>query len=319
MPEQSDPTTTDTSAPYLGDSVPMTLEPQHDRVVLGMGLALIAFFMFSVMSACAKILTETYHTSEIVFLRSLVFLPFLALFLWHRRKKSTLKTTKPVAVFFRAVGGAFSMIVTYEAFKRLPLADTTVLLFTSTLIIPIMAHFILREHVGIRRWTAIIIGLCGVILMAAPTGQGNLIGLIWALSAAFLHSSMYITLRYLKTEDPMMVTFYFVAAGVVFPALFLPFYGLMPQSIADMGLFVLIGFAGGAAQICLTYAHKFAPASAVAPFNYTGLIWATGFDILIWHVVPGWPVFVGGAVIITAKLYIIWRENKIERERIRLQ
>ena len=281
-----------------------------DNIFKGIALAISAFFLFAIMSAAAKILSETHHVAEIAFYRNAIFfVPFLLYVLWQKNP-DILKTKKPKAVAFRAIIGAFSLIITYGAFAYLPMADTTVLLFTSTLLTPVLVHFFLKEHIGIYRWSAIFIGLCGVVVMAGPTGDINQLGLVLALTAATLHAMMFNTLRYLKTESSITVTFYFILAGFLIPGiLFMPFVAAPIQSINEALLFILIGASGGIAQILLASAHRFAPASTIAPFNYTGLIWATLFDITIWAKLPGWPVIVGGAIIIASNLFIIYRER----------
>lgn len=90
----------------------------------------------------------------------------------------------------------------------------------------------------------------------------------------------------------------------------MPFVAAPILSWFEAGLFLMLGVSGGCAQLCLANAHRHAPASLIAPMNYTGLIWATLFDITIWAKIPAWPVYVGGAIIISSSLFIIYRENK---------
>jgi drug/metabolite transporter (DMT)-like permease len=285
------------------------LPVHNDRVLKGIACACGAFFLFTVMQACAKILSENHHIAEIAFYRNLIFLPIFLAYLIVRRKLYVLKPKNQTAVYARGAFGAVSLMVTFGAFSRLPMADTTVLLFTATLLTPVLAHFFLREQIGPHRWGAVAAGFCGVLFMAGPTGQLNAVGVLLALAGAFLHAAMYILLRHLKTEDPLTVSFYFIFAGVIIQGMFMPFVAAPAQSLMEVSLFALIGLSGGFAQILITVAHKYAPASAISPFNYTGLIWATGLDILIWNTVPGWPVFGGAAMIIAANLYILHRER----------
>lgn len=288
-------------------------EAKHhkEHFLKGIALALAAFFLFSIMGAMAKLLSATHHVAEIAFYRNAIFILPLLIYLLIKKDKGIFNTKKPKAVAFRAVIGAFSLIVTYGTFAALPMADATVLLFASSIITPIIVHFILKEYVGIFRAAAIVIGLGGVILMAAPTGAINPIGVILGISAATMHAMMYTTLRYLKTEDSLTVTFYFILAGVLIPGIFfMPFVASPIQNQTELLLILALGLTGGFAQLCLANAHRHAPASLISILNYTGLIWATGFDIIIWKTIPGWPVFIGGGIIIASSLFIIYRENK---------
>ncbi len=287
-----------------------TVEPHQEHLLKGIMLALIAFFLFSVMSAIAKFLSNTHHVAEIAFYRNAIFIVPLLGYMALKKQPALFKTKKPYAVAFRAIIGSISLIITYGTFAELPMADATVLLFASSIITPIIAHFILKEHVGVYRAMAIVIGIGGVVLMAAPTGAVNPLGVILGLCAATSHSLIHTTLRYLKTENSFTVTFYFILAGVIIPGIFfMPFVAAPIQNSAEFGLFLLLGLSGGCAQLCLTNAYRHAQASLVAPLNYTSLIWATGFDIIIWQYIPGWPVFLGGAIIVASSLFIIYREN----------
>jgi len=292
----------------------MTNKTHHkEHILKGIGFALAAFFLFAVMSGAGKYLNNTHghHVAEIAFYRNAIFFIPLIIYMLAQRKPSLFKSKKPRAIAFRAIIGAISLIVTYAAFAELPMADTTVLLFTSSILTPIIVHFVLGEHVGIYRWGAIAIGLIGVIIMAGPTGAVNPLGVGLALAAATMHALMHSTLRYLKTEDPLTVTFYFISAGVIIPGVFfMPFVASPIHTLEVALIFLMMGVAGGMAQLCLANAHRNAPASLVAPLNYTGLIWATLFDITIWAKLPEWPVYVGGTIIIASSLFIIYRENK---------
>ncbi|MGB0720390.1 MAG: DMT family transporter, partial [Bdellovibrionales bacterium] len=220
-----------------------SLSETPDNLLKGIAFALFAFFLFAVMSAAAKILANTYghHVAEIAFYRNLIFLIPLLAYMTARKNPALFKTKKPKGVAFRAIIGSISLITTYAAFAHLPMADTTVLLFASTLITPIIVHFALREHVGIYRWSAILVGMGGVLLMAAPTGSVSPLGVGFALAAATMHAMMYSVLRYLKTENSLTVTFYFILAGVVIPGIFfMPFVASPIATLQEGGLFLLL-------------------------------------------------------------------------------
>ncbi|MCB1783686.1 MAG: DMT family transporter [Alphaproteobacteria bacterium] len=284
-----------------------TTESQ-DNIMLGAAYAAAAFFLLALMGACVKLLSDAnHHVMEIAFYRNLVpFLPMIAYaVLW--RKTELLIPKNPPLLALRVAIGITGLIATFSALASLPMSDATVIFMTSNLIIPILAYFILKEHVGPHRWIAIAAGFIGVIMVAGPTGQVNLTGVLYALAAAGLQASIQIILRRLKNENAFTVTFYFISGGIIIPGLFMPWVAEIPTQ-RDILLFLGVGISGGFAQYCLTSAYKYAPASIAAPFNYTGLLWATGLDVLIWKHIPGWPVFVGGAIIIAAKLYILHRE-----------
>ncbi len=286
----------------------MNEETTHqDNIMRGAAYAAAAFFLLAMMSACAKLLSNNHHILEIAFYRNLVaFIPMLA-YIIILRKWGALNVRNRKMLTLRVVIGVTGLVVTFYAIKHLPIADATVLFMASNLIIPVLAFFLLKEHIGRHRWIAIALGFCGVIMVAGPSGSVNSIGVFLALFAACFHAVIQILLRHLKNEQAFTVTFYFILGGVILPGFFMPWVATYstPQ---DITLFIALGITGGLAQYCLTSAFKYAPASIAAPFNYTGLLWATGLDIVIWSYVPGWPVFLGGAIIVGAQLYIIYRE-----------
>ncbi|PCJ98112.1 MAG: hypothetical protein COA45_08135 [Zetaproteobacteria bacterium] len=286
-----------------------------DRISTAIICCLAAHFMFAIMGTCAKYLAETHHVAEIAFYRNIiVFVPFF-MFMIIRKNRHLFKTNKPKLIAIRAIVGGVSLMVTFAALAQLPMAYATVLFFASSFLTPALAFFFLKEHVGIHRWAAIAIGMCGVLVIAQPSGTISLIGLALALTAAALHSAMYTILRSLKSESPITITFYFVIAGILIPGIFMPWVA-KPIITEEIWVFLLIGFSGGIAQIFLSNAYKYAPASLVTPFSYTALLWTVLIDIYIWEYDLAFiPLMIGAALIITAQLYIIYREyiNKIKR------
>jgi len=288
-----------------------------DNIPFAVLCALTAHFLFSMMGFGAKYLTDEYHVTLIVFIRNLiVFVPFL-IFMLRSKNRHLFKTNKPRLVIFRALVGSVSLIVTFYALAILPMSYAAVLFFTSTILTPIIAAFVLKELVGIHRIMAVIIGMIGVAIVSHPSGEVSVWGVILALCAAFMHATMFVTLRSLKSESPLTVTFYFVFAGMVFPALFLPLYGAVP-SYDVLWIFVVVGISGGIAQLCLANAYKYAPASVVTPFAYSSLIWTVLIDIFFWNYdLDFWAVSIGTALIMGAQFYIIHREYVNKRRKAR--
>jgi drug/metabolite transporter (DMT)-like permease len=279
-----------------------------------MAAALAAFFMLAIMNVFAKILSETHHVIEIAFYRNLIAtLPFLFIIFVLGRRDILVVKSKPLAIGTRSVLGTLSLITTFAAFATLPMADTTAFLFTSSLFIPVLGIFFLAEKVGPYRWSAVIIGFLGVIIMLRPTGDINTLGVTLALSAAFMHAVLQIILRYLgKFERPETVTFYFVMIGTVVAALPLAFVAT-PPSLAEIPLLFGVGLSGALAQFLLSLAFSKAPAAVVTVFNYSGIIWATFFGWVIWADWPVTAIWIGGSVVIASNLFMIWRENRLSK------
>jgi drug/metabolite transporter (DMT)-like permease len=196
----------------------------------------------------------------------------------------------------------------------MPLADATAFLFTASLIIPILGYFFLKEHVGPYRWSAIIIGFIGVLIMLNPTGSVTINGALIALSAASMHAILQTILRSLgKTESPETVTFYFVFIGTFVSLIPMPLIFVMP-TWQEMPYIIGVGLTGVIAQILLSHAYKSTQAAVVTIFNYSGLIWATLFGWMFWDEFPGIYIWIGGSIVIGSNLFILYREGVRARE-----
>ena len=290
------------------------MSAHRNNVVLGMAAGMGAHFMFSIMVMLAKQLSANHSVIEIAFYRNLIgSLPFIFLvFVLGRREILKLKT-KAGWVGLRAVFGTVSLIVTFFAYSLMPLAQTTALMFASSLFIPILAVIILKETVGPWRWSAVAVGFAGVLIMARPTGDVYGLGITIALSAALLHASLQIILRYLgRYESPETISFYFFIIGTVLTAVAMPFVAVTPK-MSEIPLFLGLGLSGAAAQWLLSLAYQQAPAAVVSVFNYTSIVWASLFGWMIWNEWPTSAVVAGATVVIASNLLIIWRESRLHR------
>jgi len=291
-----------------------TAHMHKEHVVLGMAAAAGAYFMFTVMYVFAKLLSVNHSVIEIAFYRNLIAcMPFLILIFGFGHRDILVIRSKPTVVGLRALFGSISLMTTFTAFSLMPMADTTVLLFTASLFIPILGVFFLGERVGPYRWAAVIIGFTGVIIMVQPTGDVYTLGIAVAMVAACMHAVLQVVLRYLgRYERPMTVTFYFVVIGTLVTALPLPFVAVQP-TMAEVPLFFGVGLSGAAAQWLLSTAFHHAPAAIVTVFNYSGIVWATLFGWMIWNEWPLPAVLAGAVVVIASNLLMIWRESRLGR------
>lgn len=279
-----------------------------DRIFIAIGCCIAAHLMFCIMGACAKYLSNAHHVAEIAFYRNIIILIPLFCVIYFSGKTHLFKTKKPKLVAFRAVMGGFSLIVTFGALSLLPMSYATVIFFTSTILTPVLAFLFLKEHVGIHRWLAVLFGMTGVLIIAQPSGDISTLGLAFALCAACLHASMFIVLRSLKTERVATITFYFILAGTLIPGCFLPWVAKAIDP-SQIWIFLLMGVCGGLGQVFLSNAYKYGPAALVTPFAYSAIIWNTGLDIFFWkYDLDITAVITGAGFIMTAQLYILYRE-----------
>jgi drug/metabolite transporter (DMT)-like permease len=276
--------------------------------------ALGAFFCFSLMFMFSKLLSANHSVIEIGFYRNVIaIVPFLVMIFVFGRRDILVIRAKPGLIAIRAVLGVAGLFVTFAAFALMPMADTTALLFTSSLFIPLLGIIFLSESVGPYRWSAIVVGFIGVMIMANPTGGTFTLGILVALGAAMVHATLQIILRYLGPyESPETISFYFFAIGIVVAALPMPWVATAP-TLADLPLLVGVGLSGTGAQWLLSIAYRNARAAIVTVFNYSQIIWSTLFGWLIWSDWPLPNVMLGAAIVIASNLLMIWRESRLGR------
>jgi drug/metabolite transporter (DMT)-like permease len=286
-----------------------------DSPVLGMAAAIGAFGMLSTMSLFAKLLSRTHHVIEIAFWRNLLaVIPFLIAIFVFRQRQILKVHSKPGVVLTRSVVATGSILCVFGAFSMLPLADATALVFTSALFVPLLGFFFLGEHVGKFRWSAVIVGFIGVLLVAQPGGGWNVLGVVLGLAAALFNAVLGTMLRLLgRTENPMTLTFYLLLAGVLLLAPIVPFVWKTPAP-NEIGLLIGLGASGICMQLFITTAFKYAPAALASVFSYTQIVWASLYG---WALFGEWPavnILLGAAVIIVSSVVVILRERYLARK-----
>ncbi len=287
---------------------------ESEHLVRGMWAGAGAIFMFTLMNVIAKHLSASHSVFEIVFFRNLIAcVPFLVAGFAFGRREIFVIQSKPRVIATRAVLGTVTLTMTFAAYSLMPMAETTVLLFTASLFIPVLGVLILHERVGPYRWTAVLTGFVGVSIMVQPTGAVTMLGVVVALCAALLQATMSILLRHLGGhERPETITFYFFIIGTFLSGLAMPFVATGP-TLAEIPFFIAVGLTGAAAQWLYSTALKYTPAALVAVINYSSIVWAILFGWLVWN---DWPlpiVFAGTAIVISSNLLIVWRERSLRR------
>ncbi len=276
------------------------------RGILSM-LAAVAFF--SLMDAQLKLLAAHYPPLQVSFLRGATSLPFVLLPILLRGRLARLR---PVNVRLHLLRGVLSVVMLGSfvyAVRESSLATTYSIFMCAPLVVAALSAQMLGERVTRLQWTAIGVGLAGVLLMLRPDGaQWISVGSVAAVVAALCYSLAVITLRVLArtdTTESMVFSFTFllaVGAGL------LSIPGWTPVLWAHWPLLAGVGLLGSLGQHFITEAFRNAPASVVTPFEYTALLWGVLLDLVVWGVLPGAVTLVGGAIVIGAGLFLIRRE-----------
>jgi drug/metabolite transporter (DMT)-like permease len=281
------------------------------QVVRAIASIVVAMFLFTVLDALVKLLAARgYSTWQLVFCRSLFSFIVLLPLVRAQGGWRTLATTRLVQHLGRAATGMGALWFWFYSYRQIPLADAYALSFSAPLFMTALSVPLLGERVGAHRWGAVLVGLCGILIMVQPgSGVFDPSALV-VLLAAVLYALAIIQIRGLgATETTLRIVFYFTLLCTVVSAASLPFSGRLPQSWDDAALLVAIGLLGGFAQLCMTDAYRRAPVSIVAPFDYTAMLWAVLLGMALFDDRPGWPVLTGAAVVIASGLYILHRES----------
>jgi drug/metabolite transporter (DMT)-like permease len=288
---------------------------RNDDPLRGILFQLLAVALFSVSDAMAKLLGQTLPPVEIAWLRYLVFIALTAIPLMRRGGAGLLRSRAPVLQAIRAVGVVGSAVFFILALQQLPLAEATAINFVSPAFITALSIVVLGEVVGWRRWTALAVGLLGVLIVVRPGSEAfQPAALLPVLSAAFWALAAVMTRRMSGIDPPATTLFWTAGIGFLLLSAILPFGAVLP-SWREVGLGLLIGLVSSAAQWVVVLAYRIAPASVLAPFSYAQLLTSTALGALVFAAWPDAWTLLGAAVIIGSGLYTAHRERVRARER----
>ena len=291
---------------------PTTTAAGRSVALAGIGFMLVAVFLFALNSAAGKWLVAKYPVGEFMLIRSSFTLLFLSPFIWHAGRSAFANAPRPGLQILRVVFAAVEVAMFFWAVSYLPLADTTTFYLAGPIYVTALSVLLLRERVGWRRWTAVLIGFIGVVIALRPSSSSFTLPALIALSGSIIYALVMITTRALRaTNDIMLMTTYFIGA-VAFGIATVPF-GWVTPSVFDLLCLAGVGFANIVAQFCVIRSLKLASASVVVPYQYTLIVWSVVFGWLMFAELPDAYTIVGAVIIVAAGLYIFWREQVAAR------
>jgi len=270
---------------------------------------LLSILLFSLMDANVKWLGATYPTSQIMFFRCALALVPVLVIIAMRGGMVILRTRQKKLHLLRSLMGVSAMGLAFYAFSLMPLAEAVSLLHTAPLFMTALSVLLLREKVGLRRWSAVLLGFAGMLLVIRP-GAGMLeSGSLYMLAAAFLIGGTTIVIRILgRLDDPVCITFYFTATGVVVSLFGLLLQGWIAPDGGDLLLLILVGLLGGMAQYLMTLSYQNLAVAIVAPLKYLTIVSGGLIAYLVWGEVPDLQSVCGISVIVASGLYTLHRE-----------
>ncbi|CUH84614.1 DMT family transporter [Thalassovita mediterranea] len=272
--------------------------------------ALVAFGLFATHDVVIKYLGSAYAPAQVLFFATLFSFPLVSLMLMRDKTAGTLLPVYPGWNLIRTLAATGNALCVFYAFTALPLAQVYAILFAMPLLITLLAIPMLGEKVGLHRGAAILVGLCGVIIVLRPGSAELGLGHAAALSSACLGSLVFVISRKVGQEErPVVMMLYPLAANFVVMGgiMVFDYRPVALPDLAGMGAIALLGFVAG---LLLVFAYRASEAAVVAPMQYSQILWATVYGLVFFDEHLDRATVLGVGVIIASGLYILFREAR---------
>ncbi|MCJ8517287.1 drug/metabolite transporter (DMT)-like permease [Pseudorhizobium tarimense] len=281
--------------------------------------------IFVMMQTCIKAAGADVPAGQITFYRSaFALIPIIAYLAWRRDLRTAAQTDRPFGHLKRGFFGILSMAFGFYGLVHLPLPEAIAIGYASPLMAVVFAALILGEQVRVYRWSAVVAGMVGVLIVSWPKltlfrdggmESSQALGAAAVLMAAILSGLAMVQVRQLvRTEKTPTIVFYFSLTGALFSLVSLPF-GWATLTGEQALLLISAGIFGGVAQIFLTESYRHADVSTVAPFEYTSFLLGIVIAFVLFNDVPTLPMIIGTAITMAAGIFIVYREHRLGIER----
>ncbi len=277
--------------------------------VKGALILMIAAFGFALMAALIKLAGSRLPVTQILFVRQIgMVIMLLPVLVTHF--PDVVRTQRIDLQLTRVLFALIAMLCGFTAIIHMPLAEATALGFAKSFFVTIFAVIVLKETVGVYRWSAVAIGFMGVLIMLRPGTESfsvyGLMAVIGAASAGFV----MVIIRLLSRSDSPNTILMFQAVGVAIVMIVPAILNWVPPTPREWAILAAIGFVSFFAQKANIYAFKFGEASMLASLDYVRLIYATLFGWLLFSQLPGVATWVGAGIIVLASIYTVHRESR---------
>lgn len=273
----------------------------------------VAFVVLN--DALAKVLTERYDPMQIILLRNVIALPMIASAILLVRGRSALRSNHVQLHAFRALVIMLAAYLLFSGLVFLPLPEAIGLVFAAPIFVTALSVPLLGESVGWQRWGAVILGFVGVLILVRPGGARFQVASLMPVGTAFLYALFMISARWIGWNESLWTMMFFV---VLFPTVYAaPFvlWAWSPVQAGDLPLFFGMAIFGSLGITLIGQAFRMAPATVVAPFDYTALVWATVLGFLIWGDITTLWTIVRALVIVASGTIVVLREADQRQQR----
>lgn len=276
----------------------------------GILFMLAAMTIFSLVNVFSKMMVVAYPPAQLFFIRGFGAIATLLPFLARDNFAAARNVPRPGLQVLRMALSVSDGMLFFTAIKYIPLADATTCYLAAPIFVTAFSAIFLREHVGWRRWAAVVIGFVGVLIALRPTGAAVSWPALIALAGCLCQSIFMIVTRYVRGTSNIFLATTQVVGSFVFGGIVSAFLFVPPTWILVV-LLLISGMVNVAAVLCLNRSLILAPASVVAPFQYTMIVWAIVLGFLVFGDVPSPNTMIGAAIVACAGIYIFLREHKV--------
>lgn len=289
---------------------------ERQATLRGIALTLLSAILFSTTNATAKWVMTDIPTGELLWVRSIVAVSLVCLFIRRAEWVSLWGGGKWRLHLFRVICSAIEVVCFYWAISRTPLADMTAIYLAAPIYVTAMAAIFLRERVGWRRWSAVMVGFIGMLLATRPSGGSFSAPALVAVCGSVLYATSLVVTRGLRDTPSTLLVATQMGALFCLTSASATLGWVVPTTVQVL-LMVAIGIVSMIAFWCVNQGLRLAPASAVAPFNYSSIVFATTLGFLVFGDVPSVSTLLGAAIIIFAGLFIALRERRLSAASVR--
>lgn len=284
----------------------------RSTVTTGILLMLTSITIYSSLDAVAKWTVSIYAASQFLFIRGGMSLAVLVPFVARDNFAAFRNIQRPGLQLARVAVALLEVVLFFTAIRYLPLADTITCYLSAPIIVVALSALFLGEKVGWRRWSAVIIGFIGVLIAMRPSTSSVSFGALIAVIGAFFSAILMLITRQLRGTSQTFMAFSHVSATFLYGAVVAPFQWVTPQW-SHVGIFLICGVASVCSLLCANRSLTLAPASVLAPYKFTAILFAALFGYMFFGDIPPLTTIIGAAIIVASGLYIFMRERKLAK------
>lgn len=289
--------------------------PERQNISLGIVMMLAGFFLFAANDTLGKWLLGTFTVGQIMLVRAVVGLAVITPLLVRGGVMPLRTQPKPWLQVLRGVLATLEASLFFWALTDLPLASVMTYYLAGPIYVTALSPWLLGEHVGWRRWSAVCVGFFGVVLALSPTDASLSFGALCALAGSFSYACFMVATRKLAGTSNAVLMSWQLVASLIFGTVMVAWQGWTPPGAVDATLLLVLGLGSLAGNLCVNLALKLAPASVVVPYQYTLIVWGLLFGYLVFGEISDLKTLFGAGIIVGAGLFIFLREQQLQRQK----